>query len=370
MNRIVIPQALAQRIVDIAHEGHQGMTKTKQLLREKVWFPSMDTLVEKTVRDCLTCQLTTPDDTRTPLNMSSLPDSPWLEVSIDFCDLPTGEHLLVVIDDYSRFPEIEIVSSTSARSVIPKLDRIFATFGIPKVVRTDKGTPFNSAEFSSFADYLGFHHRKVNQRWPRANGEVERFMRTVKKTYRTAIADGLPWKQALYKFLRNYRATPHATTGVAPATSLFGRPLRTRLPETPHKSQAKTVRSQDARKKAAMKQYADNKEHARHKDINIGDTVLVRRDGLVAKHQTPYHRHPYTVTAKKGSMVTAQHGTHTVTRNISRYKRIQTRTPPQQEESDIDDMVTTTHTPIHAPAPRRNPRRDRNPPERLKDFVK
>ena len=142
-NRIVIPQALAQTIIDIAHEGHQGMTKTKQLLREKVWFPNMDTLVDNTVRDCLLCQLTTPNDTRTSLTMSTLPDSPWLEVSIDFCDLPTGEHL-VVMDDYSRFPKIEIITSTSARSVIPKLDHIFATFGIPKVVRSDTGPPFNS----------------------------------------------------------------------------------------------------------------------------------------------------------------------------------------------------------------------------------
>ncbi|XP_022094926.1 uncharacterized protein K02A2.6-like [Acanthaster planci] len=343
------------------------MTKTKQLLREKVWFPNMDTLVDNTVRDYLSCQLTTPNDTRTPLTMSTLTDGPWLEVSIDFCDLPTGEHLLVVMDDYSRFPEVEIVTSTSARSVIPKLDRILATFGIPKVVRSDNWPPFNSTEFSSFADYLGFHHRKVTQRWPRANGEVERFMKTIKKTYRTAITDRIPWKQALYKFLRNYRATPHATTGVAPATLLFGRPLRTRLPETVHKSRAKPVRLRDKCKKAEMKQYADNREHARPKNIEIGDTVLLRRDGLVAKHQTPYHTHPYTVTAKKGSMVTAQRGTHTVTRNISRNKHIQTKTPTQQdpEESDIEDMTNPTHTPTRAPAPRQNPARNRHPPTHL-----
>ena len=135
--RIVIPHALTQTIIDIAHEGHQGITKTKQLLREKVWFPESDRLVEKTIRDCLMCQATAMDNTRAPLQMSPLPKGPWLEVSVDFCDLPTGEHILVVTDDYSRYPAIEIVTSTSARAAIPKLDRIFATFGVPQVVRTD-----------------------------------------------------------------------------------------------------------------------------------------------------------------------------------------------------------------------------------------
>ncbi len=35
-HRIVIPQELRQHTIDIAHEGHQGIVKTKQLLREKV----------------------------------------------------------------------------------------------------------------------------------------------------------------------------------------------------------------------------------------------------------------------------------------------------------------------------------------------
>ena len=40
--RIVIPQQFQQRVVNLAHEGHQGVVKTKQLLREKVWFPGLN----------------------------------------------------------------------------------------------------------------------------------------------------------------------------------------------------------------------------------------------------------------------------------------------------------------------------------------
>ena len=55
------------------------------------------------------------------------------------------------MDDYSRFPEVEIVHSTSSNTVIPKLDAIFARQGIPSELRNDNGPPFNCGEFASFA---------------------------------------------------------------------------------------------------------------------------------------------------------------------------------------------------------------------------
>ena len=41
-HRICMPKNLQKEVVDLAHRGHQGMTRTKQLLREKVWFPGME----------------------------------------------------------------------------------------------------------------------------------------------------------------------------------------------------------------------------------------------------------------------------------------------------------------------------------------
>ena len=41
-SRIVIPCALQERVIELAHERHQGKVKTKRLLRSKAWFPYMD----------------------------------------------------------------------------------------------------------------------------------------------------------------------------------------------------------------------------------------------------------------------------------------------------------------------------------------
>ena len=62
-------------------------------------------MIQNRIKNCLPCQSVTPADDPEPLKMSPCPDGPWLEVSIDFYGpTPKGEYLLVVIDDFSRFP--------------------------------------------------------------------------------------------------------------------------------------------------------------------------------------------------------------------------------------------------------------------------
>ena len=75
--------------------------------------------------------------------------------------LPSGEELMVLVDEYSRFPIVEIIRSVSANTVIPVLDKHLATFGYPDVIKSDNGAPFNSDAFASFAKHSGFRHRRV-----------------------------------------------------------------------------------------------------------------------------------------------------------------------------------------------------------------
>ena len=46
--QIVLPEALEQRAINIAHESHQGLSKIKALLRTKTWFPGTDDLAKRT----------------------------------------------------------------------------------------------------------------------------------------------------------------------------------------------------------------------------------------------------------------------------------------------------------------------------------
>ena len=111
-SRIIVPKGLRSRVNEICHEGYMGIVKTKQLLRSKVWFPGTDRHVENLFADCLPCLACLSNATRDPLKMSPPPKGPWVQVSANMCGpFPTGELVLVVLDAYSRYLEVEIMKS-------------------------------------------------------------------------------------------------------------------------------------------------------------------------------------------------------------------------------------------------------------------
>ena len=85
-----------------------------------------------------------------------------------------------------------------ASVVIPKLDKVFATHGIPSVVKADNSPPFNSDDFERYLNTLGIEHEPSTPEWPKCNAEVERFMQLLGKAVKTAHIEGRAWQQELY----------------------------------------------------------------------------------------------------------------------------------------------------------------------------
>ena len=371
--RICIPQSQQDQAVQLAHQGHQGVTKTKSLIREKVWFPGIDKMVEDRVKRCLPCQSTTTKTTREPLQMTNI-TRPGEEVSVDFADVGNGQYLLIVVDDFSRYPEVEIISSLTAKVVIHKLEGLFARWGTPKIVKSDNGSPFQSAEFANYALLSGFKHRRVTSLWPEANGEAERFVKTIKKAIRAAKVERKDWHLEMYTFLRNYRATPHTSTKVPPTTAMIGREINIGLPLTSNRKTTaieRRVKANDVAAKQSMKTYADEHRHTRHANITVGDKVLIVEKKNGRKSFSPKI---YTVTRKTGSQIRAQRGQHVVTRNSSFFKVVHCREEEEDETSEyeFDNVLERRHHPEHhVQNPVRDaqrPVRDRRPPPYLSDY--
>lgn len=74
--------------------------------------------------------------------------------------------------------------TTKSSEVIRAIKSIFTRHGIPEQAQSGNGSQFDSAdgEFSYLAKEWGFIHSKSSPRFPEANGEVERGVRTVKES--------------------------------------------------------------------------------------------------------------------------------------------------------------------------------------------
>ena len=74
--RIVIPNILRKRVLELAHEGHQGVVKMKERLRSKVWWPGVDKDAERKCRECYGCQLVTKETVPPPVKTTRMPERP------------------------------------------------------------------------------------------------------------------------------------------------------------------------------------------------------------------------------------------------------------------------------------------------------
>ncbi|XP_053398170.1 uncharacterized protein K02A2.6-like [Mercenaria mercenaria] len=218
-------------------------------------------------KSCIPCLAATKTNSSEPLNTSEMPEYTFQHVSLDFAGpFPNGKHLLVLTDEYSRFPVVKIINSTSSKTVILKLDSIFSEFRICEFLKSDNGPPMNGHDFAQFANYMGFKHRRITPLLPQANGECERFMRSIGKAIRASHAQGTSWKQDMYSYLRNYRATPHASTNISPAELFYERSINIKIPsvQIPSKGDKhKKARQSDKKaKQKKMKSYADTRRNA------------------------------------------------------------------------------------------------------------
>lgn len=123
-----------------------------------------------------------------------------------------------MVDSYSKWIEVELMKhGTDASKVIRKFSVVFARFGLPDVLVTDGGPPFNSSNFITFMKS--------------SNGQAERMVRVVKDVFKKFILDpqtrSLEIKDRITLFLANYRKTCSASDGKFPSekVSHFSRNL-------------------------------------------------------------------------------------------------------------------------------------------------
>ena len=74
---IVVPLSLRERVLELDYEGHQGIVKTKDCLRSKVWWPTMDAMVERHCKKCLVSQAVTYATTMPTVKTTTMPTKPW-----------------------------------------------------------------------------------------------------------------------------------------------------------------------------------------------------------------------------------------------------------------------------------------------------
>ena len=124
------------------HEGHLGTEKCRARARDIMYWPNMSTDIEETVARCATCATYRKRNNKQPMIPHEIRDRPWAKVGADIFSFKNQEYL-VVVDYYSKFPEVEQLTCKTANGVISALRQIFSRHGIPEILFCDN-MPFAS----------------------------------------------------------------------------------------------------------------------------------------------------------------------------------------------------------------------------------
>lgn len=267
-DRIVVPKACRNQVLQELHTGHPGFGRMKMLARSKVIWPTMNSEIERKVKSCTICAESVKAPIKCTLKSWPIAEKPWSRIHADYAGPVNGVYYLVIVDSYSNWPEIFKTAKTTTTKTIEFFLEAFARTGLPDTLVTDNGAQFTSAEFNKFTSDNGIVHLKSAPYHPQSNGKAEKFVDLLKTGLAKAAGTA---DQKLQKFLTSYRFTPsYALGGKSPSELMNGRPMKTRLDLLRPPPKKPTLRNAD------MEATFNAAHGAKWKSFSVGDFVYYK----------------------------------------------------------------------------------------------
>ncbi|XP_058817499.1 uncharacterized protein K02A2.6-like [Topomyia yanbarensis] len=227
--RVYIPAQLRARVLEELHFGHFGVSRMKSLARSYCWWETIDRDITDLARDCTSCARTRNNPAKAPVHCWERPLEPFQRVHADFAGPFMGVYFLIIVDAYSKWPEVKAIPDMTTETTIDRMLEFFATFGLPSVLVTDRGTQFMSELFQTFLKKNGIVHKTGAPYHPATNGQAERNVQTFKDKIKTLQCSRPQIQTELYNILMAYRRTVHPVTGKSRSMLVFGRQMRSRI---------------------------------------------------------------------------------------------------------------------------------------------
>jgi len=231
--RVCLPRELWEEAMAYAHASaaHQGRDVTLQRLQPTFYFPAMKKEVDAFVKACLPCAAKQkgPHAQKHTL-MSTCTGYPFQRISIDFVgplnETKTGKkYILTVLDTFTKWLEAFPVKRAVAKEVVAILEReIFARYGLPEKIHSDRGSQFTGNLMNEVGQVLGYQITHTPAYHAQSN-PVERSHRSIGECVRSMLEEdaATSWEQALPAVLFALRTAVHRSTKLTPFRLLFGR---------------------------------------------------------------------------------------------------------------------------------------------------
>ena len=137
---------------DRLNSGHMGISKTISRIRQHFSFPGLEQAVRNYVLSCTPCQKVVRINLkdRAPLVPIPIVSEPMQEWVMNFSgpfepSSSSGKkYILILVDAATTWPEAVAMTSQRTDKVANEMIKLFSRLGLPRVIRSDLGSSFNS----------------------------------------------------------------------------------------------------------------------------------------------------------------------------------------------------------------------------------
>lgn len=321
--QLVIPSTMENEIIKRAHSnGHFAKKKTLELISKDYYIEKIGKKVEDYIASCIPCLLTNRKEGKQEgyLNPIEKGDTPLQTLHLDHVGPLTEthkqyNHILTVIDAFTKFVWLFPCKSTTTREVLNKLEILQHTFGSPERFITDRGTAFTSNEFQQYCMKERIELCHITTGVPRGNGQVERVHRTIIPVLTKLCIEkpGL-WYRHVGRVQMALNSTYQRSVNTTPFEMLIGKKMKRQDDIEIYELLQQEGRDnymenrEDLRKRAKQQILEVQQENRRNYDKHRKDSSKYQEGELVAIKRTqfgpglklkPKYLGPYQVTKTK-----------------------------------------------------------------------
>ncbi|GKB13899.1 reverse transcriptase domain-containing protein [Tanacetum coccineum] len=224
----------ALEILKACHEGPTGGHHSANLTARKVFdagffWPTIYRDAHMMIKSCDTCQRQGKISQRDEMPQNAIQVCEIFDVwGIDFMGpFPSSrgnKYILVAVDYLSKWVEAKALPTNDARVVVKFLKSLFARFGTPRAIISDRGTHFCNDQFAKVMSKYGVTHRLATAYHPQTSGQVEVSNRGLKRILERTVGENrASWSDKLDEALWAFRTAFKTPIGCTPYKLVYGK---------------------------------------------------------------------------------------------------------------------------------------------------
>ncbi|GJW23357.1 reverse transcriptase domain-containing protein [Tanacetum coccineum] len=210
--------------------GHHGANYTARKVFDSGFFwPTIYKDAHELVKNCNSCQRQGKISQRDEMPQNSIQVCEIFDVwGIDFMGpFPSSKgnkYILVAVDYLSKWVEAKALPTNDARVVCKFLKSLFARFGAPRAIISDRGTHFCNDQFAKVMLKYGVTHRLSTAYHPQTSGQVEVSNRGLKRILERTVGENRTfWSDKLDDALWAFRTAYKTPIGCTPYKLVYGK---------------------------------------------------------------------------------------------------------------------------------------------------